>query len=193
MRASVRSCRTVTSTAVSPEPSTEPSAGHARSDGSSVVEAYSPHEHRPLGSYAAMTTLFGTAFVGALLALERSGRRLPDRLEGRDVVLAGIATHKVSRLISKDKITSFIRAPFVRYQESSGQGEVSEAARGTGLRMSLGELLNCPYCLGQWVAGVFAVGLVAAPRPTRFVAAMYTSETIADFLQLAYAAAEERA
>jgi hypothetical protein len=140
-----------------------------------------------------MTTVFGAAFVGSLVAAERSGRKLPEAIGTRDVILAGVATHKVSRLISKDKITSFIRAPFVRYQEPTGQGEVSEEVRGTGLRKSLGELLNCPYCLGQWVAGAFAVGLVAAPRPTRLVAAMYTAETLADFLQLAYVAAEERA
>lgn len=140
-----------------------------------------------------MTTVFGTAFVGSLVAAERSGRRIPERIGLGDILLAGVATHKLSRLISKDKITGFIRAPFVRYQEPTGQGEVSEEVRGTGLRMSVGELVNCPYCLSQWVAGAFTVGLVAAPRPTRLVAAMYVAETVADFLQLAYHAAEERA
>jgi hypothetical protein len=43
------------------------------------------------------------------------------------------------------------------------------------------------------VAAAFSVGLVAAPRPTRLVAAMYAAETVSDFLQLAYRAAEERA
>jgi hypothetical protein len=178
---------------VTREDSASTQAGPRRSDGSGLLAAYSPHEHRPLGSYAVMTAVFGIAFVGSLVATERSGRRLPERIDTRDVVLTGMATHKISRLISKDKITSFLRAPFVRYQEPTGQGEVSEEVRGTGLRMSMGELINCPYCLGQWVAGAFAVGLVAAPRPTRLVAAMYASETLADFLQLAYVAAEERA
>lgn len=169
------------------------SAGAGSRDGAGVLAGYSPDEHRPLAPYAVMTAVFGTAFVGSLLAAERSGRRVPERIGTRDIVLAGIATHKVSRLLSKDKVTSFIRAPFVRYQEPTGQGEISEEPRGSGLRKSMGELLNCPYCLGQWVAGAFAVGLVAAPRPTRLVAAMYTAETVADFLQLAYFAAEERA
>jgi hypothetical protein len=141
-----------------------------------------------------MTGVFGATFVGSLVAAERSGRKLPDSFSTRDVVMVGLATHKISRLISKDKITSFVRAPFVRYQEPAGRGEVSEEVRGgTGLRMTFGELLACPYCLGQWIVGALAVGLVAAPRPTRLVAAMYSAETVADFLQLAYAAAEERA
>jgi hypothetical protein len=38
-----------------------------------------------------------------------------------------------------------------------------------------------------------SVGLVAAPRQTRFIAAIYAELTLADFLQLAYRAAEERA
>jgi hypothetical protein len=36
------------------------------------------------------------------------------------------------------------------------------------------------------------VGLVLAPRPTRFAAAVFGSLTISDFLQVAYRAAERR-
>jgi hypothetical protein len=51
----------------------------------------------------------------------------------------------------------------------------------------------CPYCVAQWVAAAFTVGLVAAPRPIRFLAGIYAAETLSDFLQLAYRPAEERA
>ena len=63
-----------------------------------------------------------------------------------DLLLVGIATHKLSRLLAKDKVTSFIRAPFTRYQEPSGQGEVEEEPYGHGLHLAVGELLVCPYC-----------------------------------------------
>ena len=158
----------------------------------SAAAGYS-HEHRPLRGYAVLTTTFATAFAGSLLPSRRAGRELPERYAALDIVTAGIATHKLSRLISKDKVTSFLRAPFVRYREGSGQGEVDEEPRGTGLRHATGELLVCPYCLGQWVAAGFAVGMVAAPRFTRMVAYLYTAETVSDFLQLGYLAAEERA
>jgi hypothetical protein len=156
-----------------------------------VYAGYS-QEYRPLVAYSLLSSTFGAGLVTSLGALHRSGR-LPERFGAGDLVLMGVATHKVSRLIAKDKVTSFLRAPFTRYQEASGQGEVEEEARGRGLQLALGELLSCPYCLAQWVAAAFACGLVASPRVTRFVAAIYAAETISDFLQAAYLAAEKRA
>jgi Protein of unknown function (DUF1360) len=155
-----------------------------------AVAGYAPREQRPLAAYTGLTAAFGIALGGALVALRRE---LPERISTRDLALAGIATHKLSRLLAKDKVTSFIRAPFTRYQEPAGHGELEEAPRGSGARYAVGELLVCPYCLAQWVAAGFVVGLVAAPRPTRVVAGIYAAETLADFLQLAYAAAEDRA
>ena len=159
-----------------------------------VAEAFSgyAHEHRPLRAYGALTATFGAAFAGALVAAVRSGRPLPARIGIGDIALMGVATHKVSRLLAKDKVTSFIRAPFTEYQGGSGQGEVEEKARGAGMRLALGELLICPYCLAQWVAAAFGCGLVAAPRLTRLVAGIYTAGTVSDFLQLAYHGLEER-
>jgi hypothetical protein len=108
------------------------------------------------------------------------------------LVLAGVATHKLSRLIAKDRITAFARAPFTEFQQPGGPAEVEERARGEGLRRTIGELLVCPYCLGMWISGGFHLGLVTAPRTTRFAASVLTGLTISDFLQIAYKAAEER-
>ena len=160
----------------------------------SPLDGYAPdHEHRPLVGYSVLSSIFGASFVGALVVARRAGRQLPEELSVKDIVLTGIATHKLSRLIAKDKVTSFARAPFTRYQEATGHGEIAEAARGEGLRLALGELLICPYCLAQWIAGAFAVGHVAAPRMTRLLAAMWTAHALADAAQLAYSAAEKRA
>jgi hypothetical protein len=149
-------------------------------------------DERPLAAYGAISGTFGVAMTASLVALERSGR-LPERVDARDLLLIGIATHKLSRLIAKDKVTSFARAPFTRFQRPSGHGEVEEEARGGGLRRAVGELLSCPYCVAQWLAAGFTLGLATAPRTTRMVAGIYTAETISDFLQAAYRAAEERA
>jgi hypothetical protein len=158
-----------------------------------AVAGYAPEEDRPVGPYAALTAAFGASLGGAMVALRASGRELPERPSLADLALTGIATHKVSRLLAKDKVTSFLRAPFTRFQEPAGHGELEEAARGSGMRFAVGELLVCPYCVAQWVAAGFAVGLVRAPRATRFVAGIYVAETVSDFLQLAYKAAEDRA
>ena len=148
-------------------------------------------EDRPLGAYGALSGAFGAGLAVAVVALARSNR-LPERVATQDLALIGVATHKLSRLVTKDKVTSVLRAPFTRYQQPAGHGELEERARGQGLQRAIGELLTCPYCVAQWIAGAFTVGMVTAPRPTRLIAGIYAAETISDFLQLAYRAAEEK-
>jgi hypothetical protein len=160
-------------------------------NGPSLYAGYSPHEHRPLGGYSVLTSIFGTAFAGGLIAAYRKRGELPEQPGVWDVITAGIATHKLTRLIAKDKVTATIRAPFVRFEDEAGHGEVSESPRGRGLRYATGELLVCPYCLAQWVAGAVTVGYVAAPRLTRLFTFMYSVEAISDFAQLGYKAAED--
>lgn len=150
---------------------------------------YAPGEQRPLASYALLTGAFFASLGGALAAARASGREI-DRPTALDLAVHGLATQKVSRLIAKDKVTSFLRAPFTRFQKASGHGELEEAPRGTGLRYAVGELLVCPYCLAQWVAGGIAVGHVFAPRATRFLSAMWAAQAIADGVQVAYSAGE---
>jgi hypothetical protein len=148
-------------------------------------------QHRPLTGYAALIVAFNGA-IGTALVLASRGGRLPERPRAADVALCGVATYKLSRLIARDRVTSAIRAPFTRFQDDAGHGEVDEAARGRGLRRAVGELLVCPDCLGQWVAGGFAAGLWFAPRETRAVAGMFTMHALADALQLATSAAQQR-
>ena len=94
--------------------------------------------------------------------------------------------------MTKDRVTSFLRAPFVRYEGEAGPGEVNEAARGRGIQRAVGELVVCPYCLGLWIASGFAFGLVLAPRQTRFVASVGAALTLADVLHMAHAAAVDK-
>jgi uncharacterized protein DUF1360 len=151
-----------------------------------------PRQRPPFAPYAVGTAIFNAVLAGSLVVARRSGRELPERIETRDVVLVGTASHKLSRLIAKDKITSFLRAPFTEFEEKGGAAEVEERPRGNGVRRAVGELLVCPYCLGLWTAAGFHVGLLFAPRTTHLVASTFTALTISDFLQIAYKAAEDR-
>jgi hypothetical protein len=150
------------------------------------TEGYANGE-RPLLPYATLAAVFNT---GLAAVLWRS-RRVPE-LTATDIVLLGVATHKLSRLVTKERVTSFLRAPFVRYQGSAGHGEVNEAPRGHGVQRTVGELLVCPYCVATWVAGGFLAGMAVSPRRTRAVAGLLTTVAIADGLHLAYRAAEDR-
>ncbi len=152
-------------------------------------EDYDPGSRRkPLGPYAVLTTAFAVGFGAAVGAAVRGRGGLPQGYSVLDIVTTGVATHKISRLITKDKVTAFARAPFVTYQEPAGQGEVEEAPRGDGLRYAVGELLVCPYCVGQWVVGALAAGMIGAPEATRLITYMYTAHAVADFLQIGYRA-----
>jgi hypothetical protein len=153
------------------------------------IAGYDPgRRRRPLGPYAVLTATFSVGFAAAVAAGYRRRGGLPQRYSALDIVTAGIATHKISRLITKDKVTAFARAPFVTYEDAIGHGEVEESPRGDGMRYVIGELLVCPYCVGQWVVGALAAGMIGAPEATRLITFMYTAEAIADFLQIAYRA-----
>jgi uncharacterized protein DUF1360 len=155
------------------------------------VAGHSPDRPRPLGGYGALMAAFVALSGGFGAWLRRSGGELPERPSASDLALVTVATHKASRLLAKDRVTSPVRAPFTRFEDDAGPGEVSEAARGRGLRRAIGELLVCPYCLSMWIAAGFAAGLIAAPRPTRWVASVFTTVFGADLLQIAYKKAED--
>jgi hypothetical protein len=156
----------------------------------SAVEDYGG-DQLPLGAYAAVIGIFNATFAGMLLAARASERELPRRISWSDLGLFGIATHRLSRTLAKSKVTAALRAPFTEYQAQGGPAEVEERARGTGVRRTIGELVLCPYCLDQWIATGFMSGSVFAPRVTRLVAGLFATVAIADFLQLAYKAAQD--
>jgi len=158
-----------------------------------TTEGYAPPGQRPpLGSYAVAMGVFNALFAAALLLAKRRGRELPERIGAADLATIGVASHKLSRLIAKDKVTSPLRAPFTEYEGEGGPSEFEESSRGTGPRKAIGEMLLCPYCLGLWVVSAFMSGLLFVPRLTRFLAAVFTALTLSDFLQIAYKAAEDR-
>jgi Protein of unknown function (DUF1360) len=151
-----------------------------------------PDERPPLAAYATFAAVFHAAMGGAVAAAKRSGRDLPERVGAGDIVLIGTASYKLSRLISKKKVTAFVRAPFTELEGKGGPAELDERPRGGGLRRAVGELLVCPYCLGLWASGGFHAGLLFAPRTTRFSASVLAAMSISDFLQIATKAAEDR-
>jgi hypothetical protein len=158
------------------------------------LRAYSPDERGPLGAHAVLTFAFNGSVLAYGLAYRRSGRQLPDRLPAGDIALLSVGTYKLSRLIAKDRITSFFRAPFTRYKgESQRPSEVSEEPRGEGLRRAIGELLVCPYCLGHWVGTAYLLTYLRAPRLARTVATLFTIVAGSDLLQEAWVAVDKRA
>src|SRR5436305_76653 len=160
----------------------------------SLNRAYSPREAQPLSAHAALMVAFNSLAGAIALDQWRSRRSLPERFPAGDLVLLSVATYKLSRLIAKDRITGFFRAPFTRYKGPSDRpSEVSEEPRGTGLQRAIGELLVCPYCLAQWVGTGLVGAYLREPRLARTVAALFTIVAGSDVLQQAWVAVDKRA
>src|SRR3712207_5705984 len=109
-------------------------------------------EQLPTRDYAALVAVFNGAIAAALLARKCSREPLPERFDPQDLVLFALSTQKLSRVITKGKVTTAIRAPFTEVEGKGGAGELEERPRGRGLRRAIGELLTCPFCIGTWIA-----------------------------------------
>ena len=144
---------------------------------------YAPDEERPLTGYLGLLALY-SAVLGLILFLGR--RRLPKTLNVTDLAVTGLATYKLSRIITKESVASTLRAPLTRYVEPAGAGEVNEEVRVEGPLHALGELVLCPLCMDVWVATAFFGGYTFAPGATRFVASVMSTVAISDALHFAW-------
>ncbi|HLI60517.1 MAG TPA: DUF1360 domain-containing protein [Solirubrobacteraceae bacterium] len=151
---------------------------------------HAPDRERPIGGYAALIGAFSSLAAGFGVWFRRSGRELPERMSARDLALLTVASHKAARTLAADRVASVVRAPFTEFEDDAGPGEVSERARGRGLRRAVGELLVCPFCLGMWTSELFTGGLLVWPRATRWMASVWTIFFGSEMLQIAYKRAE---
>ena len=133
-------------------------------------------EERPLREYAALTGAFG-GVLGGFLLLTR--RRLPERVPFGDIVRIGLASYKIGRLVAKDDVTKWVRAPVTRDPDAT-------EPKPRGVERALGELVTCPYCVGVWIASGLSYALILFPRQTRVVTTIFGAQAVADFLNAAY-------
>jgi hypothetical protein len=152
---------------------------------------HSPQQERPLRSYGALMVTFTALAAGFGVWYLRSGRELPESIGARDFALLTVASHKISRMVAKDRVTSPVRAPFTRFEDDAGPGEVDESARGRGLRRAIGELLLCPHCLGLWASSGLTALLLVFPRFTRWFAATLSTYFGSELLQIGYKKTQE--
>lgn len=136
---------------------------------------------RRRAGYAAVVAVYVTAVAASAIVLRRRGTRLPERICVVDLVITALATQRASRLLAKEPVTRPVRAPFTEFVAVSGPAELEERARDDSmLRHTIGELLSCPFCLGQWIATVFVMGHVVCPRATRLVTSLFAVVGAAD-------------
>ena len=137
-------------------------------------------ERPPYEAYATIAGAFfgGLAVVGALARRSPPGSML-------DLAALSAATFKASRTLSRERVGSFVRQPFVEGEADTGE---EEQPAGTGFQRALGELVTCPRCLGTWSAAALASTQMVAPRFGRLVTWTLGASAANDFLQGAFTA-----
>lgn len=139
----------------------------------------------PLKEYGLIISFYASAFAGAYY-LSAKKQKVKKRTSAADLALMGVAAYRLSRHITKDKITAVFRAPFTKRGESTGLAEVTDISQGKGMQRAIADLITCPFCLGMWVSTFLSFGLIWAPRFTRFVSSVLVVDSISDVMQIAY-------
>ena len=140
-------------------------------------------ERPPYRAYAEIAATFvGGLAAAALLARELD--RDAKQLDAIDLVTLSAATFKASRTISRDKVTSFLRDPFVEGEAYDGDEEPA----GEGMQRALGELVTCTRCVGTWVAAGLGTAQIVTPRFGRLLTWALAASAANDFLQTAFVA-----
>lgn len=139
----------------------------------------------PYAAYAGIMGTFLAALAGVgALAARRSRPFEPPR--AIDLALLGLATFKGARTVTRDKVTSFVREPFVEGEAYDGE---EEKPAGEGLQRAIGELVTCTRCIGTWIGAGLAATQILAPRTGRLLTSVLAAGAINDFLLAGFAAA----
>jgi hypothetical protein len=133
--------------------------------------------------YAALSAGYG-ALLGAIVI---GARERPDPVVRQEIPALGLATFALAKLISKEKVESWMREPFV---EETANGR---RPKGRRLRYAVGELLTCTRCVGAWSSLGLVALRVTRPREAKVVTAVLATSALNDFLQTGFTWACTRA
>lgn len=157
------------------------------------VSARQPGEERPLRGYTVLAGGYSVTAAAVLAASARTGTAGQPVTAG-DLALISVATHRLSRILTKETVTAPLRAPFTRYVGPGMASEVEEKVVHDPvhhpLSHAVGELLTCPFCMAQWTATALMGAHLVLPRQTRIVTSVLTAVTAADGLHFLYGALE---
>jgi hypothetical protein len=139
----------------------------------------------PYVGYATILAAFGGA-LSATAGLERALGREVRPASTLDLVVLCAGSFKAARSLSRERVGSVLRQPFVEENESGEM--VHERPAGEGIQRALGELVTCTRCAGTWTG----VGLLAcqaiAPRFGHLLTWSLAAGAGNDLLQAGFAA-----
>jgi len=147
-------------------------------------------EQPPYRAYAAIvgTSLAG---MGAVSSLAAARKRPHGEMAPIDLALLGLATFKASQTVARDKVTSFVREPFVEGEAYDGEDE--KPTHDSELKQAIGELVTCTRCIGTWLGAGLASTQILAPRTGRLLTSVLAAGAINDFLLAGFSALTAKA
>ena len=150
-----------------------------------------PEQQQP--PYRAYATIVGTfvASLGAVSGIAALRGKPCREISATELALLGLATFKASRTVARDKVTSFVREPFVEGEAYDGEDE--KPTRETEMKQALGELVTCTRCVGTWVAASLASTQILLPRTGRLLTTVLAAGALNDFLLAGFNALTEKA
>lgn len=139
-------------------------------------------ENRSYGAYSFITFVYFVFFSSLALLISRK-KNMKTEVGSADIFLLGLATYRLSRLISYDRVTQYLRFPFIEPGQGAEQIEgTSEEPKGEGLQHAIGQLLTCAYCSSVW-AGTFNSALyLLSPRAGRLFLLSMASSGLSEIL-----------
>ncbi len=139
----------------------------------------------PFGAYELLSGLFNLGLLG-LASTRRAKARFAGPIKWGEIALIGVTTHKLTLILTRDRVTMPIRAPFTLQKDEGPGGRREEQPERHGMRRAIGELLTCQYCTAPWVATGLVAGHVAAPEATRVVTSVFSAVALSDLLNRVY-------
>lgn len=140
------------------------------------------------GAYAALEAVYLGGLGGVIALAHRRARDGSPAISRSELPVLALATFALADTLAKEKISTWLREPFVR--EDADHKPVE--AEGTGLRHAIGELMTCTRCVGTWSA-LALVGLrTASPAAGRTTASVLALAGVNDLLQSGFRLLAER-
>lgn len=128
--------------------------------------------------YGKLNAIYLVLLAGVAAAARRPAA---EPVAGRELLPMGAATFALSKALSKEKVGTFVREPFVEHSAENGR-----TPRGRGMRAAIGELLTCSRCVGAWSAAAMVGLRVVSPSAGRTVAAVLTASAMNDTMQAGF-------
>ena len=147
-------------------------------------------EQPPYHAYATIAGAF-LAGLGAVSGIAAARDRPPQEVRTFDLAMLGLATFKAARVVSRDKVTSFVREPVVEGHAYDGDGE--RPVQTGGMQQALGELVTCTRCIGTWIGAGLAATQILAPRTGRLLTSVLAAGALNDFLLAGFEALRSNA